>query len=118
MVAESGNRSGLVGEVLFVFRKFVVTVAEPRRVLIVRAEQLVHDTVVTWEAARVHVDEIIFHEAVVERAPDRAVPFRREEALVERLVWRAVGACDLGNTPIVEHVVYEPPLNTTKNQFL
>src|SRR5262249_50738545 len=59
VIAESSYRSNLVGAVRFVFRKFVVTIAEPRRVLVVRAEQLVHGTVVTWEAARVHVDEII-----------------------------------------------------------
>src|SRR5262252_8415632 len=76
VIAESSHRSNLVGAERFVFRKLVGTIAEPRRVLVVRAEQLVHDAVVTWEAARGHVDEIIFHEAVVERAPDRAISFR------------------------------------------
>ena len=105
MIAESGHRSILVGTVRFVFGKFVVTIAEPRRVLVVRADELVHGAVVTGEAARVHVDEIILHEAVVERAPDRAIPFRCEEAFVEKFVWMAVRACDLGNTPVVERIV-------------
>src|SRR2546430_11581506 len=55
--------------------------------------------------ARVHVDEIIFHEAVVERAPDRAIPFRCEEAFIEKVVSMEAGAGDLGNTPVVEHIV-------------
>src|SRR6516164_1106791 len=59
----------------------------------------------TWEAARIHVDEIILHKAVVERARDRAIPFRCEKAFVEKFVWMAVGACDLGNTPVVERIV-------------
>src|SRR5215470_4573165 len=75
VIAESSHRSNLVGAERFVFRKFVVTIAKPRRVLVVRAEQLVHGAVVTWAAARIHVDEIVLHKAVVERAPDRAIPF-------------------------------------------
>src|SRR5207253_6186872 len=47
----------------------------------------------------------IFHEAVVERAPDRAIPFRCEEAFVETFVWMALRACDLGNAPVVERIV-------------
>src|SRR5262249_23602466 len=105
VIAESGHRSNLVGAVGFVFRKFVVTRAKPRRVLVVRAGELVPGAVVTWAAARIHVDEIIFHEAVVERAPDRAISFRCEEAFVEKFVRMAVGACDLGNTPVVERIV-------------
>src|SRR5215831_15562736 len=105
VIAESSHRSNLVGAVRFICRKFVVTIAESRRVLVVRADELVHGTAVTGEAARLHVDEIIFHEAVVERAADRAIPFRCEEAFVEKFVWMAVGACDLGNTPVVERIV-------------
>src|SRR5262245_55398594 len=89
----------------FRLQKIVVTIAEPRRVLVVRADELVHGTVVTWEAARGHVDEIILHEAVVERAPDRAIPFRCEEAFVEKFVGTAVGACHLGNAAVVERIV-------------
>ena len=105
MIAESGNRSNLVAAVRFVSGKFVVTIAEPRRVLVVRADELVHGSVVTGEAARVHVDEIIFHKAVVERAPDRAIPLRCEEALVEKFVGMRVGARNLGNAPVVERIV-------------
>src|SRR6516162_10765216 len=75
VIAESGHRSNLVGAERFIFRKLVVTIAEARRVLVVRADELVHGGGVAWEAARVHVDEIVLHKAVVERAPDRAIPF-------------------------------------------
>src|SRR5215469_5626105 len=99
VIAESSHRSNLVGAVRFVCRKLVVTRAEARRVLVVRADELVHGAAVTCEAARLHVAEIILHKAVVKRAADRAIPFRCEEAFVEKFVWMAVRACDLGNTP-------------------
>src|SRR5262245_56576329 len=105
VIAESSHRSNLVGAERLVFRNFVVRIDEARRVLVVRADELVHGAVVTWAAARIHVDEIIFHEAVVERAPDRAISFRCEEAFVEKFVWMAVRACDLGDTPVVERIV-------------
>src|SRR6516162_5066667 len=79
VIAESSHRSNLVGAVRFVLGKFVVTSAEARRVLVVRADELVHGTAVTWEAARVHVDEIILHKAVVERAA-KGIPARRVHA--------------------------------------
>src|SRR6516164_1106788 len=62
----------------------------------------------TWMRAASHVDEIILHKAVVERAPDRAIPFRCEKAFVEKLVWMALGACDLGHAPVVERIVRTP----------
>src|SRR5262249_13544244 len=105
VIAQSSHRSNLVGAVRFVFRKLVVTSTEARRVLVIRADELVHGAVVTGEAARLHVDEIILHKAVVKRAADRAIAFRCEEAFVEKFVWTSVGACDLGNTPVVERIV-------------